>query len=211
MAETLRCGCTDAQLALAIGIRWSDRNFTWAMSQAAMSYDPLEGGAVIARACSLWSRVCGATFGQVDEDAAEIIVLVGRGRRAGFSPGVLAWCEVGPQRDQRGSPRATQLMFNLDVDWRRINIVTTATHELGHGLCFMHEPEDSDSIMAPAINPNINEPRPIDVQFAQQLYGRPAPKPLTPDPTTPVTKPRIRGVLETPDGRKWRGDFLEVA
>lgn len=208
---THRCGCTDAQLALFRDIRWADHKFTWALGSAARSFEPLTPE-LIQGACDAWSRVCGATFAEADEDAAEIVILVGRGRRAGFDdPRVLAWCEVGPQRDQRGNPRATQLMVSMAVDWGRINLQTTLTHELGHGMCFAHEPEGSDSIMAPAINPIINAPRPVDVRFAQQLYGEPAPKPLTPDPTAPpTTKQRLRAAVQTPDGRKWIGDLLEA-
>jgi|AGTN01.1.fsa_nt_gi Matrixin. len=205
-----RCGCTDAQLALYQNIRWSDKHFTWALGAAARSFGPLSPE-LVAQACAAWARVCGATFAEADEDSAEIVILVGRGRRAGFDdPRVLAWCEVGPQRDQAGRPRATQLMVNTAIDWDQINLGTVLKHELGHGLCFKHEPEDSDSIMAPAINRNINDPRPVDVQHAQQRYGEPAPKPLTPDPTTPGTKQRIRSSCKTADGRLWVGDLYEV-
>jgi hypothetical protein len=156
--------------------------------------------AAIAQAFANWSAVCGLSFRQVEtEGEANIVMGVGRGRRADFDgpSGTLAWMQLAPSEDFRGQVRG---LYDGDEPWtlsgRGILLVNVACHEIGHALGLMHS-QRGDQLMSPTYSSQVSKPLSEDAQRVQQLYGPakqqpgPTPVPTPGGPSPAATKVQV--------------------
>jgi hypothetical protein len=108
--RTPRCGMSDAPQHTIGKPHWGLKSIAWCMTQypagVGLTRQAVDGA--IGQAFSQWSAVCGLTFKQVlSEQQANIVIGVGRGRRADFDgpSGTLASRPIRPLPGPRSYPR----------------------------------------------------------------------------------------------------------
>jgi hypothetical protein len=191
LGRTPRCAMPDTPQHKIGKPHWGLETVTWHLSAypTGVGLTNAAVDAAIAQAFANWSAVCGLSFRQVEtENEANIVMGVGRGRRADFDgpSGTLAWMQLAPTEDFRGQVRG---LFDGDEAWaisgRGILLVNVACHEIGHALGLMHS-QRGDQLMSPTYSSGVTKPLNEDTQRVQQLYG-PAkvPTPTQPRPTGP--------------------------
>lgn len=186
-----RCGMPDT-VWHTIGMpHWGLKRIAWCLTA-----HPLGSGltkqqvdTTIGLAFSQWSEHCSLEFFQVqDQQQANIIMGVGRGRRADFdgASGVLAWMQLPSQENYRGQLSG---LFDGDENWaiegRGILLLNVACHEIGHALGLVHS-RRSDQLMSPTYSSRVPKPLNEDVERIQKLYG-----PRTAAPVPPVVPPVV--------------------
>lgn len=189
-SRTPRCGVTDAQEAREAINRWGIQHLTYSIEATPNGRDLTSEIAAhrIAQAFQSWSGVCGLTFELIsDRQACNLLIGVGRGRRAGFDgpSGTLAWAELPPSDGHRGQ---LEMRFDLDENFvaaptaSGILLENVACHEVGH-LIGLNHTNVSGSLMLPTYSSRVAKPQSDDVQRAQARYGKPASTPVpTPIP-----------------------------
>jgi hypothetical protein len=190
LERTPRCGMTDEPQHKIGSPHWGVETVTWCLTThpTGVGLTPAAAEGAIAQAFVNWSAVCGLAFKQVqNQQEANIVMGVGRGRRANFDgpSGTLAWMELPNQEDYRGRVSG---LYDADEPWtlsgQGILLVNVACHEIGHALGLMHS-QSGNQLMSPTYSSRVPAPLSEDVQRIQRLYGPPKQKPDEPPPPTP--------------------------
>lgn len=193
-ARVPRCGVTDAEHAREALNRWGMRHLTYAIEATPRGRDlsPESAARSIRQAFASWSAVCDLTFEEIDSRAAcNLLIGVGRGRRAGFDgpSGTLAWAELPPDDGHRSQ---LQMRFDLDENFvtessaSGVLLENVACHEIGHLLGLSHT-RAAGSLMLPTYSPRVSKPQTDDIRRVVERYGERA----TPAPDQPPTIPAI--------------------
>lgn len=212
LARTPRCGVSDVHAARDAINRWGLTHLTYAIEATPNGRDltPDAAAHAITRAFTSWSVICGLTFERVsDSDRANLLVGVGRGRRAGFDgpSGTLAWAELPPSDGHRGQ---LQMRFDLDENFvvtesaTGIRLENVACHEIGHLVGLSHT-NVGGSLMLPTYSPRISTPQADDIERARTRYGQPKQVPVPLPPTAPSPGP-VKAQVLMGDGSLWQFD-----
>lgn len=167
---------------------------------------------VVLQGCKAWSDVCDLRFTLTNNQAeANVVIDAGRGSRVGMDGrgGVLAWAYLPRGNNFKGQ---SLMMFDLDEDFSRTDVLATFTHEMGHIIGLSHNNEPNQ-LMNPMLS-RIRTPQAYSTRQAQSLYGLPKTQPTPgPNPTpTPSPSGAPKAVkVQGPDGRVWGStQFVEV-
>lgn len=184
MDKVYRCGLTDASFAREFLPRWGKRLLRWHLQRPLPGMNAELQGSVLADAFSGWEAICGVRFEHTSaERQAEIVIGCGRGKRADFdgAGGTLAWAYLPSSSAFDGQ---LMLMFDQDEDWREIQLLNVAAHEIGHNLGISHGP--TGCLMAAVYSPAIARPQAWDISEATRRYGRPEATKPNPPPQPPA-------------------------
>lgn len=173
------CGLPDKMELGATMPRWNKRHLRWKLTGvlAAISMDVFADA--YREAFDYWSKVCGITHEQADQD--DISVATGH---IDGPFGTLAWSELasGDSHKQQKYDSSEKWVVSNNPPQGRISLVTVACHEIGHVLGLPHTGVPHQ-LMNPTYNPLIGKPQANwDVVEVVQRYGKPT---VTPPPPPP--------------------------
>jgi hypothetical protein len=187
--------------------QWDKTDLSYAFTDGTPDLPGDEEDQIVAQAFGLWAAQTPLTFTEItNTSSADIVISWVRGGQAEAEPfdgpgGVLAHASFPNPYDER----QVILEFDEDEDWvnsntQDVDLLTVATHEIGHTLGLDHSP-DPDAIMYASYSGPHRFLSDDDIAGIHAIYGvASAPNPAPQAPPVDVTPPPSQGQDSDADG-----------